>query len=40
MPIGPALFEIAIWGAIAGVTIGGLFLLSMLIRDWRRGRLW
>jgi hypothetical protein len=40
MTIPAALFEVAIWGAVVAVTLGGLFLLGTLIRDWRRSRLW
>jgi len=40
MTIPAWLFEIAIWAAIGGVAIGAVFLLAMVIREWRSGRLW
>jgi len=40
MTIPAWLFEVVIWASVIGVAIGALFLLAILIREWRAGRLW
>ena len=34
------LFVALVWCSLAGVSPGALFLLVMLIKEWKQGRLW
>jgi len=40
MTISSTLLAIAIWTAIAGVAAGAIYLVWILIDEWRRGSLW
>jgi hypothetical protein len=35
-----ALFGLALWGAYLLVGAGALFLLAMLVKEWRKNELW
>lgn len=34
------LFVVALWAALAAVATAALYLLVVLVREWRRGELW
>jgi len=34
------LFTLMIWAAVVAVAAGALYLLWVLIREWRQGNLW
>ena len=40
MIIHEGIFSAALWLAVAIVACGAVFLLVMLVREWRQGRLW
>lgn len=35
-----ALFTVALWGSLGGVSLGAVYLLVVLVREWRDGDLW
>lgn len=35
-----AVFEAGLWAAYALVAAGALYLLTVLVREWRTGKLW
>lgn len=36
----PALFDILVYGALAGTALGLLTLIGLILRDWRKGNTW
>ena len=40
MQIPPLLFELALFAAVAGVGSGAIYLLVVLVREWRSGEIW
>jgi hypothetical protein len=38
--IGVGLFELGVLAAYVGVVAGTIYLVVMLVREWRRGELW
>ena len=40
MQVPQLLFEVALWSALAVVGAGAVYLLVVLVREWRRGELW
>jgi hypothetical protein len=33
-------FSVGLWAAYAFVAVGALYLLAVLVREWRAGTLW
>jgi len=40
MTIPGSLFSVLLWGALIVVALAALYLLVVLIGEWRRGELW
>ena len=40
MQVPQMVFDAGLWFAIAAVTAGAVYLLIVLVREWRRGELW
>ena len=40
MQIPVVLFEITLWTAVLGVGLAAVYLLSVLVLEWRRKELW
>ncbi|MEZ4442864.1 MAG: hypothetical protein R3B72_27465 [Polyangiaceae bacterium] len=40
MTVGPGLLAVMMWGGIAAVAVGAIYLLVVLVADYRGKRLW
>lgn len=40
MTIPSGLFSIMLWGALAIVAAAAIYLLAVMVREWRSGSLW
>lgn len=35
-----ALFVVGLWCAVVAVSVGASYLLTILVKEWRAGKLW